>query len=192
MDPRERRGRAFPERPDDSHFRSFGSVELRRPVQEMGATTCAAMARATARRKGRPPMSFAFSSGKRPQSPGKSGRTISRRTMRNPWKSRCFRCRAARLKIVVSRVRVPPSPRRSPIASHTCPVQPACVRRRLHGPRRVAARIRPGAPSDQRPPPGPSSQAPVIQPARLLRHQRPRYACLSWCLSWWTARAGDT
>ena len=68
----------FPERSEDSNFRRFGPVELRRPGAGTSVRRCAAMPRATAWRKGRRPTSFAFSSGKRTQSPGKFGRIISR------------------------------------------------------------------------------------------------------------------
>ncbi len=115
VDSREWRGRAIFQ--SDRRIRTSDlsvPVELRRPVQGQALSGLRHDGACHhARRKGRRPAPFAFSLGKRPQSRGKSGRTLSRRTRRNPWKSRCFRCKAARLKIVVSpvQVRVSPSPK---------------------------------------------------------------------------------
>ena len=64
-----------------SDLQSARRIRFRRATTTSAGTRlrrCAAIACATARRKGRRPTSFAFSSGKRTQSPGKSGRTTSR------------------------------------------------------------------------------------------------------------------
>jgi hypothetical protein len=68
--------------PEDSNLPPLGFRRATTTSAGTRALRCATMAHPTTRDgKGRRPTRFAFSPGKRPQSPGKSGRMIRRRTM---------------------------------------------------------------------------------------------------------------
>jgi hypothetical protein len=114
-----RRGKLLRNTSRSSHRRRKNARTLGPARDDGGATPCAAMARLTASgEKADDPRGRPFRRGNGRKIRENQDGKLLRGTMRNPCKLRLFRSRAARLKIVVSPVRVRVSPS---LGLHVCP-----------------------------------------------------------------------